>query len=116
MRLICSASKLNCPIVSDIRPLSIRTLRPMYCCISDVNECDIMNGGCEQLCVNSDGSYRCECDQDGYVLYAADHTSNYTIPAAETGMLSGDKFYINHTCVRTYRQSSSRSLAHGVFF
>ena len=84
--------------------------------IADVNECDVMNGRCEQLCVNSDGSYRCKCDQDGYVLYAADHTSNYSIPAGETGMLSGDKFHLNHTCVRTYQHSGSRSIAHGVFF
>lgn len=31
----------------------------------DINECAINNGGCEQACINSDGSYRCACHQ-GY--------------------------------------------------
>lgn len=35
--------------------------------ISDVNECAVENGGCQNICVNSEGSYRCECSQ-GYAL------------------------------------------------
>lgn len=35
--------------------------------ISDVNECASNNGGCTHACVNSDGSYLCECNQ-GYQL------------------------------------------------
>ena len=34
---------------------------------SDVNECDNANGGCPQQCVNTEGSYRCECF-DGFTL------------------------------------------------
>ena len=36
---------------------------------SDVDECAADNGGCAQICTNSDGSFACSC-QDGYVLGA----------------------------------------------
>jgi len=28
----------------------------------DINECAVSNGGCEQICLNSDGSYFCSCN------------------------------------------------------
>jgi len=34
---------------------------------SDINECAESNGGCEQNCTNSVGSYSCMCG-DGYTL------------------------------------------------
>jgi len=34
---------------------------------SDINECAENNGGCEQNCTNSAGSYSCMCG-DGYTL------------------------------------------------
>lgn len=36
----------------------------------DINECDDpinKNGGCDQICVNFPGSYRCYCE-DGYYI------------------------------------------------
>ena len=33
----------------------------------DVNECSINNGGCQHTCVNTDGSYECQC-RSGYRL------------------------------------------------
>ena len=33
----------------------------------DILECEINNGGCQQLCQNLQGSYACEC-KTGYVL------------------------------------------------
>ena len=34
----------------------------MLCTLSsDVNECESDNGGCEVTCVNTEGSFRCEC-------------------------------------------------------
>ena len=29
--------------------------------IKDINECDHNNGGCEQLCTNTNGSFQCSC-------------------------------------------------------
>ena len=34
---------------------------------SDVNECQINNGGCEQVCTNTESSYECSCNS-GYQL------------------------------------------------
>ena len=38
----------------------------------DVNECDKGNGGCAELCVNTKGSWRCQCGP-GRVLEADGH-------------------------------------------
>ena len=34
---------------------------------ADDDECAISNGGCDHVCVNSNGTYHCEC-LDGYTL------------------------------------------------
>ena len=39
----------------------------------DLDECQVVNGGCEHTCVNTYGSYYCECD-DGYSLNEDKHT------------------------------------------
>ena len=33
----------------------------------DIDECTIMNGGCDTHCTNSEGSYECSCSE-GYAL------------------------------------------------
>ena len=35
----------------------------------DIDECLISNGGCEQICMNTDGSFQCSCGL-GYILTA----------------------------------------------
>ena len=35
--------------------------------LSDINECNITNGGCEQICTNAIGSFACNCTV-GYLL------------------------------------------------
>ena len=30
--------------------------------LSDVNECQTSNGGCEQVCINTVGSFECSCN------------------------------------------------------
>ena len=35
--------------------------------ISDVDECSVLNGGCHQVCTNTQGSYYCSCNE-GYQL------------------------------------------------
>ena len=39
----------------------------LYNSISDINECDHNNGGCAQLCNDTDGSFTCSCNP-GYSL------------------------------------------------
>ena len=39
----------------------------------DINECQTNNGGCEQICTNTDGSFECSCNQ-GYSL-SSDRTN-----------------------------------------
>ena len=34
---------------------------------TDVNECQVKNGGCEHLCVNTAGSFYCTC-KAGYTI------------------------------------------------
>ena len=34
----------------------------------DTNECSTSNGGCEDTCVNTDGSFECSCSTEGYQL------------------------------------------------
>ena len=38
-----------------------------YSVLTDINECDTNNGGCEQQCINANGSFSCTC-YDGYNL------------------------------------------------
>ena len=39
----------------------------VFCCSIDINECETANGGCEQTCSNTIGSFACSCDV-GYQL------------------------------------------------
>ena len=40
---------------------------------TDINECSIGNGGCQQTCINTPGSYHCGC-RSGYKL-TSDNTT-----------------------------------------
>ena len=33
-----------------------------------MNECILENGGCAENCVNTIGSYRCQCSKHGYQM------------------------------------------------
>jgi len=39
----------------------------------DIDNCMTNNGGCEQVCINTEGAYACECRQ-GYTLTTDLHT------------------------------------------
>ena len=41
----------------------------------DINECAVGNGGCDQHCQNTNGSYHCTCD-GGWRLDPDSHTCN----------------------------------------
>ena len=43
--------------------------------LTDINECDTNNGGCSQMCLNTEGRYSCDC-HPGYELGPNNHTCN----------------------------------------
>nr|XP_014347019.1 PREDICTED: epidermal growth factor-like protein 8 [Latimeria chalumnae] len=71
-----------------------------YCQI-DLNECQAQVQLCGQHCVNTAGSYRCECRQ-GYAL-AADRKSCVKLEVSPVGTgvaTAGDAYLSIHVCVR----------------
>lgn len=67
------------------------------------------NGGCDQRCINSPGSFNCLCNV-GYDLYTSNGTNGFAIVASETGTKDGDMYRINKTCVRESNISTSPRL------
>ena len=51
---------------------------------TDVNECAYSNGSCQHQCVNSGGSYRCECDSGYYLQADGKSCANTRPPGIET--------------------------------
>lgn len=58
---------------------------------TDVNECAVKNGNCQQKCVNTPGSFTCSCDP-GFELFTENGTAGYFIAPSETGLRDGDLF------------------------
>ena len=48
-------------------PRKLNSYLNALCVCADVNECERVNGGCEQQCVNNVGSFLCMCSE-GYTL------------------------------------------------
>lgn len=43
--------------------VTVLTLSLCVCVVyADINECENNNGGCMHRCINTPGSFRCECD------------------------------------------------------
>ncbi|KAJ8319085.1 hypothetical protein KUTeg_004176 [Tegillarca granosa] len=68
----------------------------------NIKECLTNNGKgeCHQKCTDIADGYTCSCDQDGFVLYDKNGTSNLYLSIYETGLKDGDVLRYNHTCVR----------------
>lgn len=47
-------------------------IRTVFCASSDKDECSKENGGCQHECVNTFGSYSCQC-RSGFVLHENKH-------------------------------------------
>jgi len=41
----------------------------MYVMYVDIDECSDNNGGCNQICINTPGSFECLCHKGFYVTY-----------------------------------------------
>ena len=48
-------------------------LSSLICTSLDVNECAIANGGCEHECINTEGSFHCDC-RGGHMLESNNRT------------------------------------------
>ena len=46
---------------------TVNIVRVYSTLITDIDECEMMNGGCQHSCINTPGSFQCSCDQ-GYML------------------------------------------------
>ena len=58
IREVQSLLKLKCLFIN----LTLKTaLMRSFNFHSDINECNIENGGCTQNCINTPGSFACEC-------------------------------------------------------
>ena len=42
---------------------------PLFFAFSDIDECKLSNGGCEQNCLNAIGSFKCSCNKGYKLLY-----------------------------------------------
>ncbi|PIO67379.1 EGF-like domain protein [Teladorsagia circumcincta] len=51
---------------------------------ADVNECMKDNGHCDQICVNKQGSYKCDC-REGYDLFTVNGQGGVELKEGETG-------------------------------
>ncbi|XP_070201910.1 uncharacterized protein [Littorina saxatilis] len=67
---------------------------------ADLDECSLNNGGCDGICINSPGTYRCDCVGIAQ-LYTANGQFGITIPPGETGLEPWNVYYLNHTCIQT---------------
>ena len=54
----------------------------------DVNECATNNGGCDQICNNTKGSYECNC-RSGFLLSSDKHKCNGKSKNRVTTAISG---------------------------
>lgn len=54
-------------------PLAPGVMSPSLPLLTDVDECQDNNGGCQQICVNAMGSYECQC-HSGFFLSDNQHT------------------------------------------
>ncbi|RDD43408.1 Deleted in malignant brain tumors 1 protein [Trichoplax sp. H2] len=42
-------------------------------CAQDINECETLNGGCQEACINTFGSYRCQCANNSILMKDGHH-------------------------------------------
>ena len=69
MLAVCMVSYGRAEIISWLTKLGIQQdlLQDLHFSLSDIDECSSSNGGCSQICNNSEGSYNCYCQQGFYL-------------------------------------------------
>ena len=86
--------------------------------ITDINECNTGNGGCEHTCTNNDGSFTCACDT-GYQLdsnqYCSGrqtHTHTHTYMQSHTHINIHTQTHTHihiYTCTVTYTHTNTHA-------
>lgn len=61
----------GCLTILNIWPMCVYIILSLF--FLDVDECLSNNGGCQQICVNTMGSYECQC-KEGFFLSDNQHT------------------------------------------
>ncbi|OAF71502.1 hypothetical protein A3Q56_00718, partial [Intoshia linei] len=78
----------------------------------DIDECLVNNGGCEEKCTNTLGSYTCSCTTTGKIIYSAANLNNIPLGTNEDGTKVGDIPRIQHSCI--YKQCTLPTLVAAV--
>ncbi|ESO89533.1 hypothetical protein LOTGIDRAFT_234340 [Lottia gigantea] len=78
----------------------------------DINECNVNNGGCGQICNNVDGSYTCSC-YDNNVLFTTNGQNGYFVRSGETGTDSWNSMRFQHTCIPVECPVPPRNIGNG---
>ena len=71
-------------------PYYITVCHQIYIDVVDINECSSNNGGCSDQCVNTPGSYSCQCRQ-----YATLGSDGHTCTCPSVGFIQND---VTTTC------------------
>ena len=72
--------------------------------ITDINECHSNNGGCDHICVNTEGSFQCSCNTS-YILAANNKTcvtpgycNGYEVIRKSAGRIGISQYAPNSNC------------------
>ena len=78
--------------------------------LPDINECMVENGGCNDLCVNLEGSFKCTCP-DGFFL-SADGKCIGTIifQQAAPNNFRGLKYKLKQQCSKRLKEMREKNL------
>ena len=95
--MIQSHSLLQLLMVQSFSLLQL-LMEQSFILFTDINECDTNNGGCEQICNNTAGSYYCSCDfnyhldVDGHACLPGNGTNSNSTTSTTT---TTSMFYFN---------------------
>lgn len=68
---ICAMFLIPCHPLPPINVYFFKKLS-LFCDSTDIDECSTENGGCQHECVNTFGSYSCQC-RSGFMLHDNKH-------------------------------------------